>query len=171
MHWWNISQTPRETKRESTNSERKYYQESFQDKLWSRGELGKEMFWVRIWKSCTHQNFLSKNQRERRIDITQRRWIHIPSGRRYSEIVRKKLQVLRIHSKARTNRKERRFQWRTSKWTWRVSTDRINRWRWSPTRLLVHLRELHLASSQWTSSSTPCAERRNILYSSENTSM
>ena len=37
VHWWNISQTPRErereTKREFINSERKYYLESFRVKL------------------------------------------------------------------------------------------------------------------------------------------
>ena len=43
----------------------------------------------------------------------------------------------RTHSKAVTNCKERRFQWRTSRRTGRVSTNRIYRWRWSPYRLLV----------------------------------
>ena len=35
-----------------------------------------------------------------------------------------------------TNWKERRSQWRTSWRTGRASTDRINKWRWSPKRLL-----------------------------------
>ena len=56
---------------------------------------------------------------------------------------------------------------RTSRWTGKVSTDRIDRWSWSPWRLLVDPRWLHLSSSQWTSSSTLCAERRNIPYSTE----
>ena len=47
------------------------------------------------------------------------------------------------------------------------SSDRINRWRWSPCRLLVDSRWLHLSSSQWTSSSTLCAEGRNIPYPTE----
>ena len=41
VHRWNISQTPRETKREFINSERKYYQEFWEDVLWSRGGIWK----------------------------------------------------------------------------------------------------------------------------------
>ena len=33
VHWWNTSQITRETKPEFINSERKYFQESFQDML------------------------------------------------------------------------------------------------------------------------------------------
>ena len=69
--------------------------------------------------------------------------------------------------KAGTNRKERRSQWRTSRRTRRVSTDRIKRWRWSPCRLLVDSRWLHLSSSQGTSSLTLCTEGRSIPYSTE----
>ena len=79
----------------------------------------------------------SKNQRERNTDQTKRWWIHIPICRWYSKIVRKRPRIPRIHSKARTNRKERRSQQRTSWWTGRVSSDRIRRWRWNPCRLLV----------------------------------
>ena len=49
----------------------------------------------------------------------------------------------------------------------RVSSDRTKRWRWSPERLLVDSRWLHLSSSQWTSSSTLRAEGRNIPCSTE----
>ena len=44
---------------------------------------------------------------------------------------------------------------------------RITRWRWSQERLWVHSRWFHLSSSQWTTSSIPCAEGRNIPYSIE----
>ena len=63
--------------------------------------------------------------------------------------------------------KERRPQWRTSRRTGRVSTDRNRRWCWSSERLLVDPRWLHWSSSHWTSSSTLCAERRNIPCSTE----
>ena len=83
-----------------------------------------------------------------------------PNRRWYSKIVRKRLRFPRIQSETGTHRKERRSQWRTSRWTGRSSTDRINRWRWSPCRLLVDSRWLQLSSSQWTSSSTLRAEGR-----------
>ena len=70
-------------------------------------------------------------------------------------------------SKAGTDRKERRFQERTSRWTLRLSTDRINRWRWSPCPLLVDQRWRHQKSSQLTSSPTLRAEGRNIPDSTE----
>ena len=51
------------------------------------------------------------------------------------------------HSKARANRKERGSQWRTSRRTRRVSTDKIDRWRWGPQRFLVYSRWLQVSSS------------------------
>ena len=80
----------------------------------------------------------------------------ILSCRWYSKIVRKRPRIPRTHSNVGTTCKERRSQWRTSRRTRRVSTDRVKRWRWSPERLLVDPRWLHLSSSLWTSSSTPC---------------
>ena len=53
VHWWNISQTPRETKREFIKSERKYYQESLQDMLCSRVEFEEKMFWLLRIKNWT----------------------------------------------------------------------------------------------------------------------
>ena len=44
VHWLDTSRTPRETKQEFINLERKYYQESFQDMLCSRVEFGKKIF-------------------------------------------------------------------------------------------------------------------------------
>ena len=76
----------------------------------------------------------SENQREGSIDQTKRWWIHIPNRRWYSKIVRKRLRIPRTHSKAGTTCKERRFQ--------------QNRWRWSPCRLRVDPRWLHLPPSQ-----------------------
>ena len=89
------------------------------------------------------------------------------SSRWYSKNVRKRLRIPRTHSEAGTNRKARRSQWRNSRRTGRASTDRIKRWRWSPCRLLVDSRWLHLSSSQWTSSSTLCAEGTNTPCSTE----
>ena len=84
-------------------------------------------------------------------------WIHIPSSRRYSKIVRNRVRTPRTHSKAE----------QTVRRIGRVSSDRIYRWRWSACRLLVDPRWLHLSSSQWTSSSTLCVEGRNIPYSTK----
>ena len=90
-----------------------------------------------------------------------------PIGRWYSKSVREWIRIPRTHSKEGTDRKERRFEQRTSRWIGRVSTDRTNRWRWSLCRLLVDQRWLHLSSSQWTSTSTLRAEGRNMPYSTE----
>ena len=57
--------------------------------------------------------------------------------------------------------------WRSSTRIGRVSTDRTNRWRSSPRRLVVDPRWLHLSSSQWTSSSSLCVDGRNIPYFTE----
>ena len=58
--------------------------------LWalSGGEFGNEILWWlqmwKIWKSWTHQKFISsENHRERGIDNTNRRWIHVPRSRGY----------------------------------------------------------------------------------------
>ena len=88
------------------------------------------------------RNLSSKNQRKGSIDQTKRWWIHIPDSRWYSKMVRKRLRIPSTHSKAGATCEERSSQWRTSRLTGRVSTDRINRWRWSPCRLLVHPRRL-----------------------------
>ena len=121
----------------------------------------------RIGKYGRIRNLSSTNQRKRSIDQTKMKWIHLPICRWHSKIVRKRLRIPRTHSQAGTSRKERKSQRRISRRTGRVSTDRIKRWHWSPYRLLVDSRWLHLSSSQWTSSSTPCAERRNILHATE----
>ena len=94
----------------------------------------------------------------------KRWWIHLPNSRWDSKIVRKRPRFPRTHSKAGKNRKEWKSEWRTSRRIGRVSTNRIYRWRWSPCRLLVDPSWLHLSSSQWTSSSTPCAERWILPY-------
>ena len=133
---------------------------------------GYELIAWGIWKGdlsgCRHRGLemmdaseilSSKNQRERSIDIRQKEDEFIfPEIHGTNKIVRKRLQFPRTHPEAGANRKERRFQQRTSWWTRRVSTDRINRWRGSPCRLLVDSRWLPSSSSQRTSSSTPCAE-------------
>ena len=77
-------------------------------------------------------------------------------------IVRERPRIPRTHSKTGTDRKEWRFQQRTSRRIGRVSTSRINRWRWSPFRHVVDPRWLHLSSSQWTSISTVRAEGRTF---------
>ena len=73
----------------------------------------------------------SKNQRVSSIDYSKRRWIHIPNSRWCSKICQRDLRIPRKHCKTRIDRKECRFQPRTWRWTGRVATDRVNRWRWS----------------------------------------
>ena len=107
----------------------------------------------RIGKVGRFRNLSSKNQRYSQWQMVQQK--------------RKRRRIPRSHSKAGTNRKERRFQERTSRRTGRVSTDRIRRWRWSPCRLLVDPAWFDLSSSQWISSSTLRAEGRNIPCSNE----
>ena len=99
---------------------------------------------------------LSENQSKGSVDQSEKWWIHLADRRWYSKIVTKRPRIPRTHSKAGTDRKERRFQWR-------VSTRRPNRRRWSKQRLLVDSRWLHLSSSHWTSSSTLCAEGKTFL--------
>ena len=116
-----------------------------------------------------HQHQL-KTVRMRRTPVhtvSKKKWrrVHVPNNRWNSKAVRKRPWIARILSKTRTTWKEWRSQWRTSRGTRRFSTDRMKRRRWSPERFLVYSRWLHLSSSQRTSSSTLCAEGRNILYS------
>ena len=86
---------------------------------------------------------LRRFQRERN---TKRKWIHIPGTRWYSKIVRKRLRIPRTHSKTETNRKESQPA---------ETIDDAE----APCRP-----GLHPQSSPWTSSSTLCAERRNIHH-------
>ena len=171
--WWlNIILFLQRTSEGSTSLVWKFYMEYSSDiqKHWEN--LERRYFGRRHWgagkfgKVGRIRNWSSKNQIERSIDITKRKWIHIPSGRWYSKIVWKRLRIPRTHSRAGTTCKEWRSR-RTSRRTGRVSTDRSNRWRWCPCRLQVDPRWLHLSSSQWTPSSTLCAEGTTIPYSAE----
>ena len=79
------------------------------------------------------------------------------------QIVRKRPRMPRTHSKAGSNPQGAKISVENFKVNRRVSTDRLYRWRWSPCRLLVDPRWLHL----WSSSSTLRVEGRNIPYSTE----
>ena len=109
--------------------------------------------------------YLRRNQGERSIDATKK-WIFVFSQQ---QMVQLNCQEETTNSENPLLRQEQpvgvwRSQCRNSRRTGRVSTDRNKRWRWSPERLLVDPRWLHLSSSQWTSSSTLCAEWRSIPY-------
>ena len=84
----------------------------------------------RFWKVGCIRNLSSKNRCERSIDLTKGRRNYFPNSRWYSKAVRKRSRIPRINSKAETNRKERRSQWRNSRRIGRVSTGRLKRWRW-----------------------------------------
>ena len=89
------------------------------------------------------------------MDESERRQIHYPNRIWYSENVGKRPWFPKICSKTGTTCKEWRSQLRISRWTGRVSTDSISR--------LVDSSWLHISSPQWTSSSTLCANGRNII--------
>ena len=130
-HWLNMIRFQCEINQDFTNLARKYYQESFLDMHWSQKEFGKDTFWLRIWKkwkSWTHQTFISEESARKKHWYHKRRWFHFPSSRWYNQIGRKRLRIPRTHSKAGTNRKERRFQWRTSRRNGRVSEARADFW-------------------------------------------
>ena len=60
VHWWNISQIPRETKREFINSERKYYLDLLLDmlRLWKGDILISDVEELENW---THQKYISED--------------------------------------------------------------------------------------------------------------
>ena len=87
---------------------------------------------------------------------------HIPIRRWNIKTVWKRSWSPRIHSKTGPTCNESRSQRRTSRKTRRSPTNRLTRWRWSPQRLLVNRRWIHLSSSHWTSCSAVRAERRII---------
>ena len=98
-------------------------------------------------------------------------YIYISNSRWYSKIVAKRPRIPRTHCEAGTTVGSEDLSGELQVESGEVSTDRNKRWRWSPCRLLVDTRWLHLSSSQWTSSSSPCAERRNTSFFDWNTLM
>ena len=95
--------------------------------------------------------------------IRQKRWwIHIPICRWYSKNCQERdyeFRILTLRREPTVRSEDLSGEIHGEPW---VSTDRIHRWRWSPCRPLVDPRWLRLSSPQWTSSSTLCAEGRNI---------
>ena len=107
----------------------------------------------RFGKVARIRNSSSKNQRERSIDITKKGDGFIfpvadgtakLSGRDYDF----REPTVRWEEVERSGDFSGELQGELG----RVSTDRTNRWRWRPCRLLVDSRWLLLSSSQWTSS-------------------
>ena len=118
----------------------------------------------RIGKYGRIRNFIldESTQKKYRSDKkVMKSYSHLQMAQR---IVSKRLRIPRTHSKAGTSRKERKSQRRISR---RIGKS-LNRQNLRMTLKPVPTsRWLHLSSSQWTPSSTPCAERRNISYSTE----
>ena len=79
-------------RRKLINMARKFCQEYSSDMHQSRGEFGKEIFWLqtlRHWKRWTHQIFHPRMQKE--VLTPQRReTFHLPSCRFHSKIVKKR---------------------------------------------------------------------------------
>ena len=127
------------------------------------------------WETLMHQKFILGEAMPRKYWSGRNRWIKIPICRWISKIVRIRPRIPRSHFKAgklvRSEDLRGELQWgsqrRPSRRTGMVSTDRNKTWRWSPKRRLVDTGWLHLSPSQWPSSSTPYAERRNIPCSTE----
>ena len=107
-----------------------FYQESFLGMHWSRREFGKGIFWLRIWKnwkSGTHQKFILGESTRKKYSYHRR------EKNSYSQlqVVKQNCQEVTTNSEKPlwdgNKRKERRSQWRTSKRTGRVPTDRIKK--------------------------------------------
>ena len=145
--------------------ERKFHQESFWDMHWSRrglwkGDYDSRFGRLEIWK---HQNFILGRIIAKEILIRQKGDEFIGTGK----LSGRGLRIPRTHSKAGKCRKEVNISEQDFMANGRVSTCTTWTWRWSPCRFLVDSRWLHQSPSQWTSSSTLCAEWRNIPYSTE----
>ena len=142
----------------------------FCDMLGSRREFGKEIFCQLIsknWKFGCLRDLSQNAQCERSHNNSKK-------GEEFvflSQMVRQNCQEETTnsgtHSKARANRKERGSQWRTSRRTRRVSTDKIDRWRWSPQRFLVYSRWLQVSSSHLNFELNLMCLRMKHSYSTE----
>ena len=90
--------------------------------------LGYEVIAKRIWKGDFSDSRFGRIRKLNASEIHPRRlnakevlltpkrwWIHFPSNRWYSKIVRKRLRIPRIHSQAGTDRMEWRSQWKKFK--------------------------------------------------------
>ena len=139
----------------TTPNERRFgepLQESFTKIFfWIRIDRGENLEDIQIadmekLKNGCIRNLSSKNQYERSMDTTKRKRIRKPKSM-VQQSVKERLRIPTTHSKKGTHRGEWRSQWRTSKRFGRVSSDRIEKWRWSPNGLLVHPRWFHLTSS------------------------
>ena len=92
-------------------------------------------------------------------------WFHITSTRWYSTIVRERLRIPRtpLLEPETTVRSEDDLSGEIQGESAGVSTGKTNRWRWTPCRLLVDPRWLHLSSSHWTSSSNSTCRREETF--------
>ena len=123
---------------------RKYYLVSFLGMNWSRGEIWKGNILISDLEDLEKldaSEIYPRRINAKEVLISQKGDGFIfPVADGTAKLSGRDFVFPRTHSIARTNRKERRFQQRTSMWTGRVSTGRTNRWRWSPCRLLVNSR-------------------------------
>ena len=130
-----------------------------------QGESGRETLCSqtsRNWKRWTHLKLMQK-------DSTRRKWLRPKLVISICDWEKSKTTWRRSGSENihldKGQRRTRRSAWKPSRRVRRVSstnTTRLNaRWRWSPKWFLVEHGELHLPSSCWTQSQTPCVERRD----------
>ena len=143
------------TSQGSTNlAKKKNYLEYFSDMHQSRGESGKEMFWSQTLRSWRTMDASEINPRrikcKRSIDATKGWTFLFPVADGTAKLSGRDHEF-REPTLWREQPVSERSERRTSRRTRRVSTDRNNRWRWIPKRLLVDPRWLHLSSSHWTS--------------------
>ena len=166
-HKWSISQTPKETKRESINSERKYYQDFLIGyALMTRGIWNGDILIADIEElgKFDSSEIYPRRLNAKEVLISQQTGecvFLVPDGTAKLSTNSKNSAEAGIH------RKERESQRRISGWQGRFLTWRDKRWRRNSQRLLVHSRWFHLLSSCWTESSIMCAERRIIPNSTE----
>ena len=135
------------------------------DMRWSRGEIWKGDILVadieELEKMDASENYPRRINAKEASTSHKGEHFHIPNCRWCSKIVGKNM-----HSKSQLQESED-LSGELQSEPDGFSTYRIQRWRWSLERHLVYTRWLQLSSSQWTSSSTLCAERRNIPHSTD----
>ena len=143
----------------------KFYQSYFWHMSCMQGESGRETLCSqtsRNWKRWTHLKLMQK-------DSTRRKWLRPKLVISICDWEKSKTTWTRSGSENihldKGQRRTRRSAWKPSRRVRRLSstnTTRLNaRWRWSPKWFLVEHGELHLPSSCWTQSQTPCVERRD----------
>ena len=134
-----------EQSKTSTILATKFYQESFLGRRWSRGEFGKEIFWLRIWKNWEIWTYVLEESMQKKY------WYH----KAWEEFI-----FPVAGGTAKLSGRDYEFREPTPRREQTVRSEDLSRelqgepGEFQPTeskgRPLVDSRRLHLSSSQWT---------------------